>query len=180
MNPESTISAPKVGSSAGFVFTTPDDAHALAVAGSCACGHAALAAALGRNVTDILTAFLVQGDGLWVNERRMTNAIQYSGASCKPCPAWEATPSVVMIQGLGSWMRPGVPMGARNQRSHWIAAAKVEGDQWVYDINDDDWLPLPVWRATTLSRLLKHWKTESWEVRATFAVKTNSVEQKPK
>lgn len=77
--------------------------------------------------------------------------------------------SVRWLQGLGSWMRPGVPMGARNQRTHWVASH--EG--LIYDINADSWLAAEVWRTQILPDLLEVWKTDTYEVRKTFVVWAN-------
>lgn len=154
----------------------PTDAIQLADAKRCACGHAALAAALGKNVLDVLPLFEQQGPGLWVNERRMKTAIEASGHfwNLEGLP-WPVQPAVVWIQGLGSWMEKGVPVGARNARSHWIATARNEqGRQMVYDINHGDWLPLAFWKTTTLRPLLEHWKAADWTCRTTLSITSRS------
>ena len=152
---------------------TPGDAQDFAEAGHAACGHASLAAALGCQVGQVLPHFIGLGEGLWVNEKRMKAAIEEAGFHWSEIGLpWPAEMSVAWLQGLGSWMNPGVPMGARNQRTHWIATARAEDteEQWVYDINIGDWLPRMVWRRDMLPDLLKAWKAKGYEVRLTLSV----------
>lgn len=150
---------------------TPKDAQELAEAGYAACGHAACAAALGLAVRDVLPQF--PGPGLWVNELRMRNAIHHLGFNWSSIGLpWPAEMSVTWLQGLGSWMQPRVPMGARNQRTHWVATMRDEaGVQWVYDLNLGEWVTRLTWRRYLLPQLLGIWKAKDFEVRATLSVK---------
>jgi hypothetical protein len=157
-----------IGSDAWLSHTCPADAYRLAEAGQCACGQAALAAALGRNASDLLHAF--PGPGLWVNDARMYHAIKTLGVMHEDVTG-EAFigMAVSWLQGLGPWMRTGLPIGARNQRTHWVAEC---GDA-VYDLNADSWLPRVVWKTQVLPELLEGWKAKYFEVRKTFLVWDN-------
>lgn len=152
---------------------TPNDAEELAAAGKCACGQAALAAALGTSVADVLPFF--PGPGLWVNDRRMRAAIESAGYhwAADGLP-WPPEMAVVWIQGIGSWMRPGVPAGARNARTHWIATTRTtrneRGHQMIYDINLGVWEPISFWKSLVLRPLLKEWKATDFECRSTLLV----------
>ncbi len=149
----------------------PCDAHILAEGGNAACGQAALAAAIGKDVLQVLRPFMEQGQGVWVSQTRMIRAIEALGmrAVHKIGVHWPVTPSVSLVQGLGSWMNQGVPFGARNERTHWIATVQdLAGEQWVYDINANDWLTKDEWQALVLPSLLGAWKTDSWNIRAAY------------
>lgn len=164
----SDSNAVSVGCDAWLSHTCPADAYRLAQDGRCACGQASLAAALGRNAGDILHAF--PGPGLWVNDARMKQALKTLGITHYEVGSKKLDQMAVLwIQGLGSWMRPGVPMGARNQRTHWVASH--EG--LIYDLNADSWLPSAVWREQILPDLLHAWKAKDFEVRKTFLVWDN-------
>lgn len=168
-----------IGSSGWLSHTCPQDAYRLAEAGRCACGHAALAAALGRNVSDILHAF--PGPGLWVNDKRMIAALNTLKVGWKQHgqeieDTGTTGMAVVWLQGIGSWMRPGVPIGARNQRTHWIATC---GDA-IYDLNADSWLPAEVWRGQVLPDIIARWKAQPIPaVRETFSVWDNVQAEAP-
>ena len=164
-----------IGSSGWLSHTCPQDAYRLAEAGQCACGQAALAAALGRNAGDILHAF--PGPGLWVNDKRMIAALNTLKVGWKQHgqeieDTGTTAMSVVWLQGIGSWMRPSVPIGARNQRTHWIATC---GDA-IYDLNADSWLPAEVWRGQVLPDIIAQWKAQPIPaVRETFSVWDNGA-----
>lgn len=165
----------ELGAATLFGHTCPDDAYRLAGHGKAACGHAALAAALQCHVRDIMHAF--PGPGLWVNDARMKQAlatleVEHYEVGSKSLNQW----SVRWLQGLGSWMRPGVPMGARNQRTHWVASH----DGLIYDINADSWLPAEVWQTQVLPDILEVWKTDTFEVRKTFVVWPNDALSGPR
>lgn len=163
----------------GWASHTPDDARELAEAGHAACGHAALAAALGISVRKVLPYFIKQGGGLWVSEKRMKSAIVSAGFYWDDIGLpWPPITAVVWLQGLGSWMNPGVPIGARNQRTHWIATGcDAEGTLCVYDINLGDWVPRVVWRRDMLPDLLFAWKAKDYGVRMTLAVRPNDMDE---
>lgn len=173
-----TTSTPsELGAAPGWASHTPDDAYELAEAGHAACGHAALAAALGVSVREVLPHFIKQGEGLWVSEKRMRGAISAAGFHWYSMGLpWPQEMSVSWLQGLGTWMNKGVPMGARNARTHWVASASDEhGEMWVYDINISDWLPFQNWRWEVMSDILTAWKAKDYEVRATLLVKPNAI-----
>jgi hypothetical protein len=152
-----------------LTLKVPDDAYQMAESGKCACGHAALAAALQIDVEDVMPYFT--GAGLWVNEARMIQAIRGMSFEAEKTDQLWSTPRVIMLQGMGSWMLPGVPMGARNQRSHWVAAAMVDGVKLIYDINSNEWMPVATWRSQVMDKLLALWKSDRYEVRAVFVAR---------
>lgn len=150
------------------LLAVPEDAQYLAKANACACGHASLAAALRCNVSKILPAFHCQGPGLWVNAHRMACALTLRTGKHLFVPlaqAWTTPgPNLLWIQGLGSWMKEGLP-AARNKRTHWVTTINVEGNSWVYDINNGHYLPKPIWEKHVLAAILDHWKATGWQIR---------------
>jgi len=162
----------KLPASTDFTKHTPSDAVELANEGKAACGQAALAAALGWSVAQVLPLFEKQGTGLWVSEKRMEMAIALTGSVFIRNAGWPNSMTVLLIQGLGSWMKPGLPIGARNSRTHWVATVcDDEAHQWVYDINIGDWLPRAMWETNALKPILEHWKTTSWQIRQGYIIK---------
>lgn len=148
----------------------PADLLTFLEAESCACGHAALAAAMGRDVAGVLRPFLESAHGLWVNEPQMKAAIESLGWGWRQLSLstiWPSRMSLVLIQGLGSWMNPGVPWGARNARTHWVASTNTtDAGAWVYDINCGEWVPHAEWQSRALPEILRSWKAEKWDFRA--------------
>lgn len=160
----------------GWASHTPRDAYEFAEAGQAACGHASLAAALGLSVAKVMPHFLIQGEGIWVSEKRMRTAIEAAGFHWYSMGLpWPQEMAVSWLQGLGTWMNKGVPIGARNARTHWVAsAADSQGEMWVYDVNIADWLPFQNWRREVMADVLTSWKAKDYEVRATLLVKPNA------
>lgn len=160
----------EVGTSAWFALKAPGDAYMLAEMGQAACGHCALAAVLQMPVMFIRGAFPAP---LWVSEKTMTQALDKLGVKWHVISGWTER-CVIWLQGLGSWMNPGVPMGARNQRTHWIAGSLHEGMKMVYDVNLGEWVTLDDWKADLLPDLLKAWKAKDFEVRTIINVRANA------
>lgn len=125
-------------------FYSPPDMAICAEMQDAACGHGALAAALGIPVV-IVMAELFAEQGGWVNIPMMKEAI---GRAEKGCVRLAAIPSagspgagVAIVQWLGRWMEPQVPRAARAAHRHWIAFR--EG--FVWDANRPEWIPLAEW-----------------------------------
>lgn len=106
------------------------------------CGHGALAAAIGTDVIRVMEHFERGG---WVNIPIMKAAIARAGYRTIPLTDWpkpdETVPAVVMIQWTGPWMAEGVPVAARCQHRHWVAAV---GD-WIWDCNAEGWFTRACW-----------------------------------
>lgn len=103
-----------------------------------ACGHGALAAALGCPVLQVVP-LLKRG---WVNIPIMKDAI---AASKKRPTKHAAIPEkgcgVAMVQFLGPWMEPGIPVAARCTQRHWIGLH----DGLVWDANCQHWMSRREW-----------------------------------
>lgn len=140
------------------------------------CGHAALAAILGRQVSDVWQAARQHFEGRgYVSAPAMENALRLlRPGNWRPAaniPSEGAGPlpvrGLALIQFKGPWMEPGLPLGAQLSRTHWIAI----DTQWVYDINQDGWLVAPKWEDQTLPLLLAHHKRATgWYVRRAYEV----------
>lgn len=104
------------------------------------CGHGALAAALGVPVLQVVT-MLKRG---WVNIPTMKEAI---ATARKIARKHETIPAkgngVAMVQWLGSWMEPGVPVAARCTQRHWIG---LHGGM-IWDANHQHWMTPAEWEA---------------------------------
>lgn len=136
MKTDTTTSPPAEASCSPFCPNDMDIAHRHFNA---MCGHGALAAALGTSVLSVLPLFEKMG---WVNIPVMKGAIiraERSWRSSKSMP--EQGNGVALIQWLGSWMNPGVPVGARCAYRHWIAFH----DGLIWDANFPSWRKLADW-----------------------------------
>lgn len=105
-----------------------------------ACGHGALAAALGIRVMDVMQYF---DDGGWVNIPIMKAAI--FRATCAPpikrplFNPWGR--GVLLVQWLGRWMEPQVPAAARCAHRHWVAF----NGGYIWDSNTEKWMATEAW-----------------------------------
>lgn len=160
-----------------YGFYRPTDVQAANDSYGASCGHAALAALLGREVCD-----------LWLSESAIFNGKSYVSAPMMEAALRDVRPGawnpvardfpvrgLVLIQFEGSWLRPGVPFGAALARTHWVAveSAPVGGDavQFVYDINQDGWMPRKNWQEQTFPKLLElHKRCTGWHVRCGYEV----------
>lgn len=146
------------------------------------CGPAALAAILERPVEEVMSYFGPNWPG-FTNPTRMLEAVKHAcwdlrsderrlgyatfpkvraiDVRREPHPderPWPA-PGVALIQWGGSWTRPGVPVAAAYQHTHWVAAQHdAGGTLMVYDINAGDgkggWLSRAEWARTIVPSLL--------------------------
>lgn len=109
------------------------------------CGPAALAACLGWTLDAVrphLGDFERKG---YMNPRMMHLAIQSAGHRIESS-ANLPTHGLARVQWGGPWMSPGVPIGARYARTHWIATKEAQGARWVFDVNGL-WRPYYAWVA---------------------------------
>lgn len=169
----------QLGSSALFTPFCPQDLAIMIEAGCCACGQAALAAALERDVKGVIKGF-IGNPGLWVSASLMVTAAATLGFTVRKTDPFPHEKAVMLVQGLGSWMNPGVPLSARNARTHWVATCRTDyGTPWVYDVNIGDWLPASVWESDILADILEGWKAKAWNVRTTFVLNAGSQIKTP-
>lgn len=109
-----------------------------------ACGHGALAAAIGCAISDVLPRLKPDG---WVNYPMMLEALVNLGIRSRSHRDTIAeTPhddrGVCLIQWAGPWCDPGRPPAARCQHRHWIAMR----ENLVWDINAPDvWTSIADW-----------------------------------
>lgn len=144
---------------------------------SASCGHAALAAILGREVCEVREAAcqVFQGRG-YVSAPMMENALaalrpgnwRPGIASGREFPAR----GLVLVQLQGPWMEPGLPLGAQLARTHWVAVdGPRRADAWVYDINADGWIRRSTWEELILPQILEfHKRATGWYVRRCYEV----------
>lgn len=122
-------------------FYSPPDMDQAAEAFGAACGHGALAAALGTTVGITVDRYF-DGQGGWVNIPMMKAAMARAGRSCRRQPAIPSRgDGVALVQWLGRWMEPQVPPAARCAHRHWIAFR--EGLVW--DVNRPRWMSPEEW-----------------------------------
>lgn len=151
------------------------------------CGHAALAAILGREVCDVWQAARQVFEGRpYVSAPAMQDALALlyprnwrpGAARGQEFPAR----GLVLIQFEGPWMAPGLPLGAQLARTHWIATVRDPETISVYDINNrgGEWLSRGVWEDTTLRDLLAHHKRATgWHVRRSYEVQPVLLGRRP-
>lgn len=146
------------------------------------CGHAAIAAILGIEVTEAWQRARHAFEGrAWVSAPAMEEALSIlRPGNWRPAAVREREQPVrglALIQFMGPWMEPGLPLGAQLSRTHWIAADVWQdapgSARWpmVYDINAAGWSTRAYWEANTLPRLLgQHKRTTGWYVRRAYEV----------
>ena len=82
---------------------------------------------------------------------------------------------LVRIQWSGPWTKPGVPIGARYRKTHWVASWTRDSAKpnAVYDVNLPNWVKFSDWQSTLVPWLLEEcvpradgqwWATHSIEV----------------
>jgi len=79
---------------------------------------------------------------------------------------------LAFVQIGGTWLEPGVPVGAAYRRTNWIGYAAGESGQGsVYDINSEVWSTAQSWKANVLPRIIEHLKGDgSWFIRNAIEV----------
>lgn len=175
LTPERQKSVSSTGSASALKF--PSDMTEANRQVGAACGHFALAASLGSNVMDVVKYFpsLLERKS-WCSVKTMEIALALTGAKWKAVGAGWPARGPMIVQGLGPWMKKGVPFAARLTRTHWIATVCTDparGRFVVADANGEDWLPFYVWETTILADMLKRWGAEGWEVKRGYEVTLN-------
>lgn len=150
----------------------PTDSEAMWEKHRCACGHFALAVALGTNVADVVPFFPQLQEGKnWVSTKTMGDALRLARRPVfRAAGPWPKR-GVVLIQGLGSWMEQNVPFVARLTRTHWVATVSSGDVRLIADVNQPDgWLRLDAWEESILRPILAQWKATGWEVNRGYEV----------
>lgn len=118
------------------------------------CGPGAIAAIIGMTL-DELRPFMGDFESKrYTNPTLMFDVLRNIGAhftyrsghlGCNNWPSY----GLARIQWEGPWTKPGVPMRARYRHTHWIGAAKVNGETGIFDINcinnGTGWVSLGDW-----------------------------------
>lgn len=136
---------------------TEADALAANAAWGFNCGPAALCAVLSLTPEELRPHMLDFGVRRYTNPTLMNDVLDRLGMGHKYVFRSDADPGrlfalpkygVVRIQFNGPWMKPGVPVAARYQHTHWIGCRHTSTRAEVFDINALDrggWVCLTEW-----------------------------------
>lgn len=131
----------------------------------CNCGPAALAAALGRECADVRP--LVDPFKGYMNATDMLIALHRADIRArtlsKPSRSFleeRGVIRIVLVQWNGSWDT--VPRAAATRR-HWVASVATDAASLVYDVNEDGWITLDGWVASTVPQLLPK-RATGWSI----------------
>jgi hypothetical protein len=141
------------------------------------CGPAALAACLGLTPNDVRPHLPPVFEARrYMNPTQMGQALMSLGCRWRPMPyplddGQFPVHGLVRVQWSGTWLKPGVPVGAAYARTHWVASKFINDAAWVYDINGG-WQTRVAWEAQTVPLILAEvrgadgtWHpTHRWEV----------------
>ncbi|MDQ3834308.1 MAG: hypothetical protein M3315_11910 [Actinomycetota bacterium] len=128
----------------------------------CNCGPAALAAVLQKDCNEVRSLFAGFDRRRYVNPTHMRDAL-----AAARVPAWRSVGEwpqygLVFLQIEGPWCNPGVPVGVAYRHTHWIASTVAsyggEVQQFVYDVNADQWAPFRWWWGHTWVHIAKRHK----------------------
>lgn len=148
------------------ILFSPTDFELAHEAFDAMCGHGALAAALGKEVCDVMKFF---DQGGWVNVPMMRRAA-YHAANSLPVmvPRWPTLTetAVALIQFLGPWMEPGILPAARCKYRHWVAVRRG----LVWDVNEPRWLGPSQWEQAVVPGLMPKRGT-GWELFRSILIK---------
>jgi hypothetical protein len=125
------------------------------------CGPAALAVVAKKTLQE-LRPFL--GDferKRYTNPTMMFDSLRRLGINWRqvkgPSLTWPQF-GVVRVQWCGPWTAPGVPPRVAYRHTHWVAAQRLPGQLYVFDVNAmsvGGWIPEPEWREHLVPWLLK-------------------------
>lgn len=135
------------------------------------CGPAALCAVLRKSpdgVRPLLGDFEAKR---YTNPTLMYAALKLAGVTARttyrgdvPAAFPDVTHGLVRVQWGGTWINPGVPMGARYRRTHWVA---MRTGREVFDVNAmcvGGWLEFAEWE-TQLMPWLANQAVPGWDGR---------------
>jgi hypothetical protein len=151
----------------------PSDMEEMGEAFGAACGHYALAAALGVQVETVLPWFPQLEDGKrWVSKTTMEAALKAARARWRYRGQDWPRVGVVLVQGLGRWMEKQVPWVARLSRTHWIAVRRHDDIRAIADVNlPGEWLTWHQWEEGVMKPILEGWKGTGWNVARSYEVR---------
>lgn len=127
------------------------------------CGPAALAAALGVQISAVRSAVSSGGEfkgfmgvsdmldalsAMRAKVERIVSKIPASGEL--DMLARTGPPRLVLVQWKGPWE---AHYKRAAQYRHWIANVATEDETWIYDVNEDDWVLFEHWRDVTMPAL---------------------------
>ena len=143
-----------------------------------ACGQAAVAALLRRDLASVRHAFPAHR---WCNLSQMREALDALNTVWRngPIGAWPPPRGLALIEFLGPWSEPWIHVAAKLKRTHWIAVDQRQGDHAViFDVNvvganaNGGWIAESDWRAEVVPYLLKSYPKASgaWRIRNVLEV----------
>lgn len=152
---------------------TIDDCERATEAWGFNCGPAALCAVLDRTPDEVrpfMGDFEAKG---YTNPTLMYAALKLAGVTAKttyrgdvPRRFPDVEHGLVRVQWGGPWMQPGVPVGARYRRTHWIA---MRDGREVFDVNAmgvGGWLLFEEWETALMPWLARQvvpgWDGRIW------------------
>jgi hypothetical protein len=141
---------------AGTLYNPSDVEESYHVWGA-TCGPAALAAVLGREVSEVRDLFPEYRG--YVNPTMMWGALRLAGRPAeKSQESNEPGKGLLFIQYTGPWTAPGVPPKAAYKHSHWIGIARNNDGLFAYDANAREWITFEDWQTNVITELLAHHK----------------------
>lgn len=139
------------------------DGHQASAAGEawgCNCGPAAIAAACSVELAEMAGyCRSLQWPG-YTNPTMGCALLKSLGVRWGKARGLWPGRGVARIQWMGPWMDPGVPAGARYQRTHWVAACWVGRRRAVFDVNHfglfgRGWVWQNLWEQVTVPAILE-------------------------
>lgn len=138
-----------------------DDAQRAADTWGANCGPGAIAGVLGYTLDELRPHLFDFERKRYTNPTLMWQILRGLGVPFRVevARAWPAY-GLARIQWEGPWTQPGVPIGARYRRTHWVGSSlgRTMGDAKVFDINcicDGGWVSFNVWSRQVVPWLLK-------------------------
>lgn len=146
---------PTIGTPARF---TMDDAIAASDLWGANCGPGALAAVMGMTLDEVRPHMGDFEAKHYTNPTMMNSALRSIARPWRKIGAEWPEYGLARIQWEGPWTKPGVPMAARYRCTHWVGAARRDGQHHVFDINTmavGGWTPMAVWTGQVVPWILK-------------------------
>lgn len=129
-----------------------------------ACGHGALAAAIGIPISIVCSIGWHAPHPAWVNIPSMEEAMEKLGVRFRRAALTYPNDGIFMVQFLGPWSKPGVPARVSCMHRHWAASRKG----YIWDINLAKWVTHAEWEEFLPQ--LKHEKSHGWEINRSYEV----------
>ncbi|MGE4340334.1 MAG: hypothetical protein AB7E55_30950 [Pigmentiphaga sp.] len=141
-------------------FTAQDAEHAFDTWGS-NCGPAALAAIAGLTLDEVRPHMGDFEAKHYTNPTLMWAAMKSAGLHWRTNRTPTAWPKygLCRVQWEGPWTAPGVPIRVRYRHTHWVGAARVNGQVVVFDVNalgnGTGWCSLKDWSEILVPWILR-------------------------